>query len=90
MAEEYLDQKPVARDLYGREVGNKEVSKSFGSAAGGDMSLIVQTTKLFSELQGGELRRPTEGEVKPKDNTSQPTQTTYKDVEVTLHHHEGP
>ena len=54
------------------------------------MSPMVQTTKLFSEMQGGESQRPMEGEAKPKDNTTQPTQNTSKEGEVTLYHHEGP
>ena len=35
MAGEYLGQEPTARDLYRREVGDKEAYKMFGSAAGG-------------------------------------------------------
>ena len=90
MEEEYLGEESTARDLYGRQDEDKEGCKPFVPAAGGDMSPVAQTTKIFGNLQGGEARKLPAEKLKPEDLNSQATQHTGKDEEVSLFHYRGP
>ena len=87
VAEEYHGQGSAVRDLYGKEGDNKEVYKASGSAAGSD---ITRTIHLFKNLDSGDSRKAPEGKVKLEEVSTQNSQGSGKDEEVSLYHYKGP